>query len=98
MLNIFFEGAREIKKPPAMKDEDCASAWALPVDEPKELIVGPNGETETVMCRRWVLAYMPNREDMEAVAAGRPIFLSIMGTQLAPHAVFTLDENGDANE
>lgn len=97
MLNTQFEGAMEVEKPPNMTDEQCSSAWAMPLDEPIELLAGPNGETETVMARRWLMHYQPSKEDLEALNAGRGLWLSISGTQLSPHFLFTMNEKDEGN-
>lgn len=42
--------------------------------------------------------WMPNREDIEAINAGRPIILSITGSSMPPVSMFTCDENNLPNE
>lgn len=42
--------------------------------------------------------WMPNKEDIEAINAGRPIILSITGQGMPPVSLFTCDENGVPNE
>lgn len=42
-------------------------------------------------------AWMPNKEDLEAINAGRPIMLKVLGAMAPPVAIFTYNENYDAN-
>ena len=97
MLNVEFPGSVEIKKPANMTDEQCSSAWAMPLDAPIDLVVGPNGETEKVLSRRWLMHYMPNKEDLAAMNEGRGFWLTITANQLTPHFLFTMNEKDEAN-
>lgn len=42
-------------------------------------------------------AWKPNKEDLEALNRGEPIYIKIIGKGLPPISVFTLDENGNGN-
>jgi len=42
--------------------------------------------------------WMPNKEDIDAINAGRPIILSIIGSGMPPVSLFTCDEEGNVNE
>lgn len=42
--------------------------------------------------------WLPNKEDIEAINAGRPIILSIVGNGMPPVSLFTCDEQGNINE
>lgn len=42
--------------------------------------------------------WMPNKEDIEAINAGRGIVLSIFGKSMPPVSLHTSDENGNINE
>jgi hypothetical protein len=44
-----------------------------------------------------VLHYMPSMEDMEAMAAGRPIILVVAAKKFPPITLITTDENGIPN-
>lgn len=92
MHPIYFEGAREIGKPKEMTDEQCYSLWAHSHDYE---YTGEDGKQ--YQARVWTEMWQPSKEDMEAVAAGRPIILQIHSVVLPPVAVFTLDENGQSN-
>jgi hypothetical protein len=97
MLNVEFEGAQEIGKPPSMTDEQCSSAWALPFDQVVDY-VDDKGKTQKAKVRAYVMCYQPSKEDMEAIAAGGPIWLKIIAPQLTPHALWTHNPlTGDAN-
>lgn len=47
---------------------------------------------------RIIVAVVPNKGDLEAIQAGRPIYISVLQTFFCPMGVFTLDENGQLNE
>lgn len=42
--------------------------------------------------------WLPNKEDIEAINAGRPIILQIVGNGMPPVSLFTCDEQGNINE
>lgn len=88
-----FEGAKLISKPENVKDEDCFSMWAMPVD-----ITQTGEDGRQYQSRMWVEMWQPSKEDIEAINAGRPIILQIHSAGLPPVAVFTLDENGNSND
>jgi hypothetical protein len=46
----------------------------------------------------FILAYMPNKEDMDAIKAGRPIYLKVFADHMPSISLFTRDEDGDINE
>lgn len=85
MMPIDFKEANAIfGKPKNMSDDEC-----LPVSAYVGQDQNGNPYTNTV--------WMPNKEDIEAINAGRPIVLSIYGGGLPPVALFTCDENGNPN-
>lgn len=46
----------------------------------------------------WVTCWLPNMEDIQAIVAGRPIYVKILSNgQLSPHSIFTADETGGLN-
>jgi len=81
----FPESNKQFVKPDSMSDEECY---------PVSAYIGKNENGHTYINTVWQL----NKEDLEAVNAGRPIVLQIMGTSLPPHALFTYDENGNSND
>lgn len=86
MQSVYFEGAKEIKKPPSMTDEECMSAWAMPVSLDSGGIM-------------WVEHFMPSKEDIEAINEGRGFWIQLhCGPRLIPIAIFTLDEKGESND
>lgn len=107
MHPVFFEGAVEIKKPEDMTDEQCLSAWTkFGFDKLHKVIEGngmikiPPGLYAGVDQENfpfYLTAWQPNKEDLEALNAGRPIYIKTLSKGLPPMAVFTLDENYKAN-
>lgn len=92
MHPIHFEGAREIGKPEDMTDDECFSLWAMPIEYTRTL---PDGNP--TVSKVWVECWQPSKEDIEAINAGRPVWLQIHSHGLPPVALFTLDENGNSN-
>lgn len=107
MHPVFFEGATEIKKPADMTDEQCISAWAkfgfdllFRIFESKGLLQLPPGCLAGVDAENFpyfLTAWKPNKEDIEAINRGEPIYIKTIARQLPPMAVFTVDENGNGN-
>ena len=81
----FPEANTEFHKPESMTDEECGSLSAY---------VGIDQRGFTHINTVWV----PNKEDLEAILAGRPIVLSIIGDAMPPVSLFTYDEAGNINE
>ena len=94
MRTVYFEGAREIKKPDSMTDEECSSAWARSIKIP----AGKNEAGDDLVTNVWVEHFMPSKEDLEAMNAGRGFWIQMHSTGLVPIAVFTLDEHGNSND
>lgn len=101
-MPVNFQGAREIHKPEGMTDEQCGS---LPIKQgfainPTE-IVPPHqltGVTEDMLSPFTLVCYQPSKEDLEAMAAGRPIWVRFLSHSVYPMAVFTTDEKGEINQ
>jgi hypothetical protein len=94
MQPIYFEGSKEIGKPENATDEQCYSLWAQPVD-----FVQKGADGLDYVHTMWVQHWMPSKEDLEAMNAGRGFWLQIhCGKGLVPIAVFTLDENNNSND
>ena len=86
MRAVDFEGRNKVYgKPKNMTDEEC---YELPV------YVHRNEEGEIVFINS---VWMPNKEDLEAINAGRGIIVQHGGNFLQPHALYTVDENGESN-
>lgn len=77
-----------------MTDEECMSAWAKPVYIP----AGENSEGKALFSTMFIEYFMPSKEDIEAINAGRRFWYQVHQPRLSPHAVFTLDENGLSND
>lgn len=81
MRAVHFEGANmTFNKPVSMDDSEC-----LPVSA----FIGQDENGNAYIN----VVYMPNREDIEAILAGRGIVVSVLGTFLPPMSLFTCDEN-----
>jgi hypothetical protein len=107
MHPVHFEGAVEIKKPESMTDEQCMSVWAkygfdllFKIFESKGLVVLPEAVYAGIDAEHfpyYMTAWMPNKEDVDAVNRGEPFYIKVLAKELPPMAVFTLDENGNGN-
>lgn len=82
----FPEANAYYEKPKSMTDEECMPVSAFQRKD-------ENGEVVQI-----TTVWLPNKEDLEAMIAGRPICISITGSALPPHAVWTYNENGKINE
>jgi len=85
MRAIHFPEANVIfGKPESLSDEECHEISAYKgVDE--------DGIPYTIT------VWQPNKEDIEAVMAGRPICLKMLGEAPAPVVLYTYDEKGEGN-
>jgi hypothetical protein len=107
MHPVFFEGSVEISKPNDMTDEQCMSAWAKFGFEKLFKVIQSNGiahippglyaGVDQEDFPFYMTAWQPNKEDLEALNAGRPIYIKTLSKQLPPMAVFTLNENNEGN-
>lgn len=87
MRAIHFEGANATYgKPDDMTDEECYSVSAYEHRDTDGNVAG----ISTV--------WQPNREDIQAINAGRPVVLHICGAGMPPVSLFTYDENGVIND
>lgn len=105
MHPVHFEGAVEIGKPKDMTDEQCMSAWAkfgfdklhksiqMGATIPPALYAG----VDTDDFPYYMTAWKPNKEDIEAINRGEPIYVKTLSKQLPPMALFTIDENKQPN-
>lgn len=101
MLAQNFEGAREIGKPQNMTDDECGG---LPIfqalsdtagDAPQFVMAGvTQGPPYPFTLTHW----MPSKEDLEAMNAGRGFWVRFLTHRVYPMSVFTLDETGQINE
>lgn len=67
-----------------MTDEECS---------PLPAYVGKDQNGHPYINTVW----MPSKEDLEALLAGRPLVLSICGVSMPPVCLFTTDENDMPN-
>lgn len=84
MHPVEFEGSIEIKKPGNMTDEQCYSLWAT-------------AGIDAAGFPYYMTAWKPSYEDIQAINRGEPVYVKVLGKQLPPMALFTLDENNEGN-
>lgn len=85
MLSIDFPGANiTFEKPDSMTDEQCT---------PMRGLKAVTQEGWPLIETRW----QPNKEDIDAINAGRPIIIHLVTPIMPPIQVFTIDENGESN-
>jgi hypothetical protein len=104
MHPVPFEGSVEIKKPADMTDEECSSAWAKFGFGKLKQIIDVNGKIPNVAAGidideypYYMTAWQPNKEDLDALNRGEPVYVKVIGKGLPPMALFTLDEKGNGN-
>lgn len=107
MLPVNFQGAIEVKKPENMTDEQCMSIWAKfgfdllykiiqsngIIQIPEGLYAGVDQEGFAF----YLTAWKPNKEDLESLNRGEPVYVKTLAKQLPPMALFTIDEKGEPN-
>lgn len=85
MIAIDFpEANMTFTKPVGMDDSECL---------PLKVYVGVDQNNGPYINSVW----MPSKEDIEAINAGRPIVLTIIGKGMPPVSLFTLDKEGNSN-
>ena len=85
MRPIKFEGVNtDLVKPKDMTDEQCMSL-------PAEKNIDNEGN------HYFLTAWLPNKEDLEALQRGTPLFLKVLGQSHPPIAMYTVDEKGIGN-
>lgn len=100
MLPVNFEGAREIHKPPGMKDEECSSLMIQQGYANRPGYLPPAVLQDTFQAQGWPFTlshWQPSKEDIEAINAGRGIWVRILSHTVHPIEVLTLDELGNIN-
>lgn len=86
MRAIHFQEANTIYgKPDGMTDEQCYEISAYR---------GKNADGHPIIVTVW----QPNKEDIEAINAGKPIILQFTCGSLPPHCLYTVDDKGEINE
>lgn len=85
MMAVEFPGMNAVfRKPSDMSDEQCGSLRAL---------VGTDDEGFPFVMSVW----QPSKEDIDAINAGSPICLKILGHTQPPVCLFTVDGGGQPN-
>lgn len=90
-----------------MTDEQCTSIWAkhgfgtlyqiFQANGIAQLPPGAVSGVDSEQFSYYMTAWRPNKEDIEAINRGEPIYIKTLAMRLPPMALFTLDENGDGN-
>ena len=90
----FPEANRQYGKPESMTDEEC-----YPVSTYEHRVPVNYADPEgPYTVKSITTVWQPNKEDIEAILAGRPIMLQWTASFLVPHALYTCDEKGNINE
>lgn len=107
MHPVEFQGSVPIGKPADMTDEQCTMAWAKVGFGRLKQIFDSNGIAhippgvyagiDQEDFAYYMTAWQPNKEDIEAILRGEPIYIKTLSKSLPPMAVFTLDEKGEGN-
>jgi hypothetical protein len=85
MRPVDFEGSNIVMgKPEGMTDEQC-------IDVPAHIGVDNDGFPFVLT------VWQPNKEDIEAVNAGRPLMLKLIGSSMQPACIYTYDEEFNCN-
>lgn len=107
MHPVEFPGSVPISKPKDMTDEQCSMAWAKfgfallhKIFESNGIAKLPEGIYAGIDSENfsyYMTAWQPNKEDLEALNRGEPVYIKTLCKQLPPMAVFTMDENNNGN-
>lgn len=81
----FPESNHTFSEPVSMDDSECL---------PLHVYVGKDTKGLPYINSVW----QPNKEDIEAINAGRPIMLTVCGNMMPPVSLFTCDESGEINQ
>jgi hypothetical protein len=95
MLPVNFQGSNlDLNKPPEMTDEECAAVRAFKGTVPERAYLAIEDGTEYPFI---LTAWMPSKEDLEALNAGRPLWLRVLSFKHPPVVLFTLNDNDEIN-
>lgn len=107
MHPVEFEGSVPIGKPKNMTDEQCSMAWAKYGFGTLQQLFAANGIAQlppgiyagidAENFPYYMTAWQPNKEDIEAINRGEPVYVKVLSQGLPPMALFTLDENKQGN-
>lgn len=82
-----------LNKPPKLKDEDC-----LPITAFRGFMEAVDDEGNRVAVEYILTAWQPNKEDLESLNNGLPVFIRTLGHDFAPIAVWTINEEEKPND
>lgn len=95
MMPVDFQGSNlDLNKPPEMTEEECQSVRAYKGTTPERAYKAVEDGTDYPFI---LTAWMPSKEDLEALNAGRPLWLRVLSFKHPPVALFTLDANEQIN-
>lgn len=107
MHPVEFPGSVPIQKPEDMTDEQCTAAWAkfgfdtlYKIFQSNGIAKLPDGiyaGVDTEQFPYYLTAWQPNKEDIEAINRGEPVYVKTLSKGLPPMALFTLDKKGEGN-
>ena len=99
MHTLEFPGSVPISKPSGMTDEQCSMAWAKfwfgtlhKIIEGNGIAKLPEGIYAGVDSENfpfYLTAWQQNKEDLEALNRGEPVYIKTISNGLPPMAVFT---------
>lgn len=90
-----------------MTDEQCTSIWAkCGINGLKQVFKDGAASVPPAVYYAidadqfpfFLTAWKPNKEDLEALNRGEPIYVKTVAHGLPPMALFTLDQNGEVNQ
>lgn len=81
----FPEANRTYTKPKGWTDEQCGDLHTLQQFD------------ESIGCETIISVWQPNKEDIEAFMAGRPLIIRLVGYQMCPIDMWTNNEEGGPN-
>ena len=89
----FEEADITMTEPKGMEDN------VIPIRALRDNLEIPDPESgETRLYNYFITAWKPNKEDLEALNRGEPIYVQIIYPGLPPMSLFTLNTQGDRND
>ena len=86
MIPIDFQGTNiTLTKPGNMTDEQCTPLKAMHG-------INDNGFPF------FITAWMPNREDLDAINSGKPIYMQTISAGFPQSSLYTINDKGEVNE
>jgi hypothetical protein len=73
-----------LTKPEGWKDEECMDIDALK-------------HVDSAGHPFYMVAVMPSKEDIDAINAGQPVYIKVIGERFQPMSVWTMNEKDEPN-